>query len=141
MIVEILQPSFLFFDPEGERKRETRVVAGTRDETQNDHGILCANCKNPVTHRDQRTIVSGSHEHTCRNPHGFVFCVGCFREAPGCKAETAATAEHSWFAGYQWSIAYCGRCERHLGWRFSTSADGFYGLILDRLADASSLRS
>ena len=136
MIAAGLLPSYLFFDPEGERKRETRVVAGRRDLAQEDHRILCANCKNPVTHRDQRIPVSGSHMHTCRNQHGFVFCIGCFRDAPGCSSEATARAEHSWFAGYQWSITCCGQCERHLGWRFSAAADHFYGLILDRLADA-----
>ena len=136
MIALELLPSHLFFDPEGERKREARVAARRRDQTLEDHRILCANCKNPVTHRDQRIVVSGNHAHTCRNPHEFVFRIGCFRDAPGCKSEAAATAEHSWFAGYQWSIAYCAQCERHLGWRFSASADCFFGLILDRLLDA-----
>ena len=135
--IEIVLPTCSFFDPEGERKREKRVTVKTREQIDEDHRIVCANCRNPVTHRDRRIAVNGSHAHTCRNPHGFVFCIGCFREAPGCRSEAAATAEHSWFVGYQWSIAYCGQCDRHLGWRFSASSDRFYGLILDRLADAS----
>ena len=133
--IEILHPSALFFDPEGERKRETRVTS-TREKTEEDHRIFCVNCPNPVTHRDQRIAVRGNHAHTCRNPHGLVFVIGCFREAPGCKSESVSTAEHSWFAGYQWSIVYCGQCDRHLGWRFSSPANLFYGLILDRLTES-----
>ena len=139
--IEIPLPSWLLFDPEGERKRETQVTTRTHEQAEEDHRIFCANCRNPVTHRDQRIAVSGNHAHTCRNPHGFVFCIGCFREAPGCTAEAAATAEHSWFAGYQWSIVYCGQCDWHLGWQFSASADRFYGLILDRLVDTPASKS
>jgi hypothetical protein len=43
-----------------------------------------------------------------------------------------ASAEFSWFSGYRWRVALCGRCLGHLGWRFE-QGDSFYGLILDRL--------
>ena len=123
----------LLFDPEEERKRETHVAETTRERTNEDHRILCAVCRNPVTHRDERIVVNGSPAHTCRNPHGFVFTIGCFRAARGCRCEVSATSEHSWFPGYEWSIASCAQCDRHLGWRFVAAADCFYGLILDRL--------
>ena len=131
---QALADGWLLFDPEGERKRETRVAGKTS--TQEDHRILCTHCGNPITHRGERIAVSGSHTHTCSNPHGFVFVIGCFRSAPGCRHESSATAEHSWFSGYQWSIAACAQCDRHLGWRFNAPADHFYGLILDRLTEA-----
>ena len=31
-------------------------------------------------------------------------------------------AEDSWFPGYAWTIASCGRCGNHLGWRFTQVA-------------------
>ena len=132
--IEILHPPVLFFDLEDGRKRETRVIKA-REKTAADYRIFCANCRNPVTHRDERIAASDSHTHTCCNPHGLVFVIGCFRSAPGCKHESTGTAEHSWFSGYQWSIACCAQCDRHLGWRFSAPADHFYGLILDRLIE------
>jgi hypothetical protein len=125
----------LLFDPEQERKREERVAETTRERAEEDHRILCAACRNAVTHRDERIGVNGSHSHTCCNPHGFVFTIGCFRAASGCRCTASATAEHSWFPGYEWSIAYCAQCDRHLGWRFVAAADCFYGLILDRLSE------
>ena len=135
--MELVFPeALLLFDPEGNGKRESRVTTEARVQAKQDQRILCANCGNPITHRDERIEASGSHTHTCSNPHGFVFLIGCFRAAPGCRCEAFATAEHSWFSGYRWSIAYCAQCDRHLGWRFSASADEFHGLILDRLTEA-----
>lgn len=29
------------------------------------------------------------------------------------------TREHSWFHGYGWQIAYCGKCQSHIGWKFT----------------------
>ena len=31
--------------------------------------------------------------------------------------------QDSWFPGYAWTIAYCGRCYNHLGWRFTLAND------------------
>ena len=138
--MELAHPGLLFFDPEGERKRETRVRRSASEQADEDKRIFCAHCRNPVTHRDEKIAVGGRYAHTCRNPHGCVFSIGCFRAAPGCIAESASTAEHTWFPGYQWSVAHCAHCDRHLGWRFSAPADGFYGLILDRLIESSGLR-
>ncbi len=33
-------------------------------------------------------------------------------------------AADSWFPGYAWTIAYCGRCFNHLGWRFTLAREG-----------------
>ena len=133
--MELAHPGLVFFDPESERRRETRVTAETRVE-EDDERLVCARCGHTITHRAARIAVSGEHLHTCRNPHGFEFCIGCFRAAPGCKSESWATAEHSWFKGYRWSIASCAQCDRHIGWRFSAPGDAFFGLILDRLAQS-----
>jgi hypothetical protein len=57
------------------------------------------------------------------------------RAAPGCTTQGAASREHTWFAGYAWRIANCASCLGHLGWRYERGADGFFGLILERLAE------
>jgi hypothetical protein len=45
------------------------------------------------------------------------------------------TDEFTWFAGYTWQIGVCRKCLSHLGWRFQSMGDYFFGLILDRLTE------
>jgi len=43
-------------------------------------------------------------------------------------------AADSWFLGFQWRLANCAECRRHLGWYFDRPGDEFFfGLILDRI--------
>ncbi len=96
--------------------------------------IVCRACGFAVCHPDDAITVSGAHRHTFANPHGIVFEIGCFRNAPGCTRVGEASDDFTWFAGYRWRIAICAGCHRHLGWRFEGTGDSFHGLILDRLA-------
>lgn len=43
-----------------------------------------------------------------------------------------ASAEFTWFPGYQWQIVLCTVCRSHLGWLFSAD-QAFFGLIANRL--------
>lgn len=67
------------------------------------------------------------------NPAGVLFRVLLVREGgvPGLQLfGHAAVLVDSWFAGYGWTMAGCGRCGTHVGWRFdwlgaaSMRADG-----------------
>jgi hypothetical protein len=95
--------------------------------------IVCRVCGFAICHPDDAITVAGAHRHTFANPHGIVFEIGCFGNAPGCARVGAATDDFTWFAGYRWRIALCAGCHEHLGWRFEGAGDSFYGLILDRL--------
>ncbi len=100
--------------------------------------IYCATCSAVIARRNDGIEINGSHDHRCTNPYGLVFHIGCFREALGCGIVGPAVPADSWFMGFQWRIAACGECQRHLGWYFervSPGTDGgfFYGLILDRI--------
>jgi hypothetical protein len=95
--------------------------------------IVCRTCGSTVTSTRARVEVAGAHEHTKRNPAGFVFRIGCFRDAPGCAPWGDACAEHTWFAGYSWRIALCRGCGVHLGWAFEGPGDPFHGLVLARI--------
>ncbi|MGB5984318.1 MAG: cereblon family protein, partial [Desulfobacterales bacterium] len=91
----------------------------------------------------ERSAQSGAHRHTFANPHGRVFEIGCFRDAPGCRVQGPALTEFSWFSGYAWRIALCGGCLSHLGWRFQGAPSGipgpgFFGLILNHLIEIES---
>jgi len=79
--------------------------------------------------------VNGRDRHAFVNPAGLVFEIVCFRTAPGCRRAGAPTAEWTWFPGYAWRLAVCGRCAVHLGWAYQGTADAFFGLIPDRLVN------
>lgn len=100
--------------------------------------LLCRECRHPVARPADRIAIQGRHTHTCANPHGHVFEIGCFQSAPGCGAVGPASDEFTWFPGHRWRACVCAACRVHLGWVFLPGAGaGFYGLILDRLIESS----
>lgn len=131
--MELALPGLTFFDRRGATAGQKRADARVEEEAKKEKRLFCALCRHPITHQDERIPVNGRHEHTCTNPGGHTFMIGCFREATGCVAFGVATEAHTWFKGYAWQVAVCARCEQHLGWRFLAQADHFHGLILDRL--------
>ena len=74
------------------------------------------------------------------NPAGFVHEIVTLRAAVGLRLVGHGTAEHTWFAGYAWTIANCASCRAHLGWQFDAlegqSPAGFWGLLRTALAGA-----
>jgi hypothetical protein len=103
-----------------------------------EHGgrlLVCAVCRHGIAPASARTARSGRHAHTFANPHGFVFHIGCFATAPGCRAAGGPSADFTWFPGFAWQIAVCRGCGEHLGWLFRSTAEAFCGLILDRLVE------
>lgn len=120
-------------DPPG-----TGIDTDTSEEktTEEEKCIRCRECGNPVTHPSERISIDGSHAHAFANPNGILYEIGCFRSVIGCGFVGPATDEFSWFKGYSWKVAYCGKCLNHLGWLFiSPVNDPFSGLILDKLTD------
>jgi hypothetical protein len=131
-----LPPSYRLFDRDSSAKRERKLAGAVSATPRRVPRLLCVRCRHPITDNDQRIDANGSHAHTCTNPNGITFNIGCFRDAPGCAAIGAATTEYTWFRGYAWRIADCAKCGAHLGWQFTSPADGFFGLIVDRLMAA-----
>lgn len=113
----------------GVRPRPEREAA-----TKRERAIVCASCRKAITAEGARISVAGAHEHRFVNPHGFVYDVQCFRDAPGCEPVGPPTEEFTWFPGFAWSIAYCAGCATHLGWSFEGPGRAFYGLIKERIA-------
>lgn len=135
--MELALPSLVFFDPQSETVREKQAAERAAEEPRKEKRLFCAVCRHPITHQDERIQMNGGHEHTCTNPYGFTYTIGCFREAAGCIAVGEATAAHTWFRGFTWRLALCARCNVHLGWRFQAPAEHFYGLIVGRLTSAA----
>lgn len=106
----------------------------TASENDVRRAIHCQNCDFIVTFPSLARVVSGSHEHTFMNPHGFMFHIACYSEAPGCRAHGEISDEFSWFPGYVWQIQICANCSQHLGWSFRSPDDFFVGLIVNRLS-------
>jgi hypothetical protein len=108
-----------------------------RDEAADDLArvLACALCKSRITDGAARIEIGGRHVHSCENPHGYCYRVGCFASAGGLVATGEPTAEYTWFPGYAWQVQNCARCRHHLGWRYSSADGGFWGLILDHLVE------
>ncbi|HET7363420.1 MAG TPA: cereblon family protein [Burkholderiales bacterium] len=123
------------YDSTTAARREKKLAARSADDAGKGARLLCARCGHAVTRQGERIEVDGAHEHRRTNPAGYRFHFGCFRAAPGCTTQGAATDEHTWFAGYAWRIANCASCLGQLGWRYERGADAFYGLIFERLAE------
>lgn len=96
---------------------------------------LCRRCGYPITRPAAAIERGGAHRHRFTNPAGQTFVIGCFGAAPGCRAVGRSWREFSWFTGYRWRVALCGRCQTHLGWRYD-GPEPFFGLILDHLRAA-----
>lgn len=113
---------------------DEHVVRDTKKKTKTDtaKNLRCKSCGHVITSTAEKISVNESHQHIGKNPSGYIFTFGCFRDAPGCLVAGQSSYEHTWFAGYRWQIAVCASCGDHLGWLFRKQ-DRFYALIIDKL--------
>ena len=117
------------------REGQASPRSSQAEQTQRERALLCSSCGRPITTPKARIEVSGAHAHTFCNPHGLVYQVGVFDDAPGAGATGPDEHFFSWFPGYAWRVAHCRGCMVHVGWCYG---DGdFWGLILDRLTESS----
>ena len=105
----------------------------TIDVNDDERNFFCVYCNSLITNSNFQIKINTSHRHTFPNPHGIVFEIGCFKEAMGCSALKESSNEFSWFSGYNWRIAVCSSCLNHLGWLFTSNANSFFGLILEKI--------
>jgi hypothetical protein len=106
-----------------------------RDTEDNDKekSLLCKSCQYPIAKKNDRIKINEKNEYVFTNPHGYIFHIGCFSRAPGCIIYGEETTYFSWFSGYSWQIALCGRCTTLLGWFFHSKNTQFFGLILNKI--------
>jgi hypothetical protein len=97
--------------------------------------LACAACRRRITRPSARIAIAGRHEHTCTNPHGFRYRIGCFAFAEGLAPFGNPSSYWSWFPGFSWQVQNCGGCRALLGWLFVRPDERFYGLILDELVE------
>jgi hypothetical protein len=121
-------------DRERDRRSSPALRPGGEGEPAQ-RGLVCAACSHRITDRIHAMAMSGAHEHTFVNPGGYQFHIGCFRAAPGCVHLGVPEQAFSWFPGWTWQIAACGRCRAHLGWIYRLGNEQFHGLVIAALRE------
>jgi hypothetical protein len=134
-----MQKRQLFYQKDGNFEGHTILRNLTKIDMQQqpkeDKGLFCARCTHLITSAHARINIDNRHLYTFTNPHGIVYEIGCFQDAPGCVPEGQPEIYWSWFPGYTWQIQRCSSCQGHLGWRFSKTDSAFFGLVLAFLID------
>jgi hypothetical protein len=135
-----LTPNFYFLKTtkEGQpaTEKDQQVKPKIDDDSDEKRALCCAECRHPITRQRDRTEKNGQHHHVFANPHGYMYQIGCFAQAPGCLTTGGETSYFSWFPGYTWQIAICGNCLTLLGWAFRGTDNQFFGLIVDKLVES-----
>ncbi|MBF0118892.1 MAG: hypothetical protein HQK79_08650 [Desulfobacterales bacterium] len=133
-----INPLIYFFRLDNKTKSKTIISTDEKkqDNPEEEKYLLCNKCLQVITLISEKIEINGNFSHTFVNPEGILFRIGCFRNAIRCLYVGTPTNEFTWFPGFYWEIALCSRCLNHMGWRFTSSAESFHGLILDRLIEA-----
>jgi len=97
----------------------------------------CAACGREIAFDRDRIPLEGAPSRAFVNPAGVEYVIAGFREASGCAGAGEPSSYWSWFDGFSWQVALCSGCGVHLGWSFTSEAERFYGLVLDRLSAPS----
>ncbi len=103
-------------------------------DTEAEDAIACATCDAVVSaERLVFSVEGGDAVGIFPNPYGQLKEIVTVKDAWGLESIGPGTTDFTWFAGYEWQVAYCASCRTHLGWRYD--ADGaaisrFYGLLL-----------
>ncbi len=108
---------------------------GDSDDPHKREFLHCAECQYPITGKNDRIFINEKHQHVFANPHGYIYQIGCFVQAPGCVAVGRESSEFSWFPGYTWQVSLCGQCLTLLGWTFRSRESLFFGLIPEKLTE------
>jgi len=101
---------------------------------------LCRACRTPITDGSAVFGPAGAPPvQVFTNPDGRVCQVLTVARAEPLVLVGPTTSEYTWFPGYAWRIALCGRCTLHLGWRYEAEQGGsppcFYGLLVSELEE------
>jgi cereblon len=94
----------------------------------------CSFCASVVTYSDRLVAIAQSKTHSFTNPAGVRCEFYTFASCPGAIPIGNPTQEHTWFPGYQWSLALCRNCGNHLGWLYESVSrtrkpGGFWGIL------------
>ncbi len=126
-------------DKGGNRGSKTLHAPFSKDQTRREDLVLCKFCLNRITNASEQMAVEGKLHHTFANPEGIVYEISCFKSAIGCMGIGSFSAQFSWFGGYEWQVAVCRACQKHMGWFFAASSgSSFSGLIVPHVVISKS---
>jgi hypothetical protein len=125
---QISPPSQFLLDSAHIKDRQIEQVVEKLRDKPKEQRWCCVACGNYVCDDGHLIPIDGLTEHYKINPVGQAFRFRSFKQAEGCTYAGQPTAEHSWYTGYLWQFAHCGRCQTQLGWYFS-GPEPFFGLI------------
>lgn len=99
----------------------------------------CNSCRSLITNSDRHVVVEGKKRHLFVNPAGVECDFYTFFSCPGAISPGQATDAHTWFPGYQWSLAFCAHCFNHLGWHYERLSAlqhsvEFWGILCSHLS-------
>ncbi|KAL4704750.1 hypothetical protein ACJJTC_000074 [Scirpophaga incertulas] len=84
--------------------------------------LCCSSCLAEIAVRDHIIPMSSEGVHAnYTNLGGYMHDVVTVSAVRNTRLQGRASAEYSWFPGYCWTIAVCGRCSTHVGWRYCCS--------------------
>ncbi|XP_053616631.1 protein cereblon-like isoform X2 [Plodia interpunctella] len=96
--------------------------------------LCCASCASDIARREHIFAMSSEGVHSnYTNLGGYMHDLVTVSQATNTELSGAPSAEFSWFPGYRWTVALCGGCMAHVGWRFDAMKRNlrpqqFYGL-------------
>ncbi|WP_051261450.1 cereblon family protein [Desulfovibrio inopinatus] len=141
MILQRCQCETILFDT-NEKPHVTKLWKEKEDDftIEGGHRLRCRMCGHVITFGTSAIALFGASRHVFFNPHGQMFEIGLFSQAPGCVGVGVTTTEFTWFPGFAWQATLCRQCNIHLGWVYtsidaSSRPDAFYGLIMGLLID------
>ena len=100
--------------------------------------LVCSVCGGWVTTSDRLLKIEGKKRHLFINPAGIECDLFTFSSCPGAAPVGAGTLEHTWFARYNWTMAFCRHCNQHLGWRYQSVSEKefpaeFWGILVSHI--------
>lgn len=95
--------------------------------------ILCAFCLFRITSDEFSFFVNSQHEYEFKNPANILFQIRLFSKADGCIDINSPSLQFTWFPNFAWNFALCLKCKSHLGWKYHSESNSFFGLISDRI--------
>ncbi|MBP7280081.1 MAG: hypothetical protein KBA66_00795 [Leptospiraceae bacterium] len=95
--------------------------------------ILCASCSFIITSNEFTYFVNGQHEYSFKNPSNILYSIRLFSRADGSIDIDSPSIQFTWFPDFAWNFAICSNCTSHLGWKYHSQSNSFFGLITERL--------
>ena len=84
--------------------------------------LCCRRCNSEIgAQKDIFSMSTEGPQNAYVNTGGYVHNTLTLKTAKGLRLVGEPSTEFSWFPGYAWTIAQCGNCDTHIGWKFTAT--------------------